>query len=78
MWIAYMEKALKGVPEEVPEAPQGVVSLRIDPDTGLRDDASRYSDWFMAEFTPRMAQDALAPAMAPGSAPARDVRNQLF
>jgi hypothetical protein len=59
-------------------APEGVVSLRIDPDTGLRDDASRYSDWFMAEFTPRMAQDALAPAMAPGSPPARDVRNQLF
>jgi penicillin-binding protein 1A len=78
MWIAYMDKALKGVPEDLPVAPEGVVSLRIDPDTGLRDDASRYSDWFMAEFTPRMAQDALAPAMAPGSPPARDVRNQLF
>jgi hypothetical protein len=25
-----------------------------------------------------MAQDALAPALMPGSAPARDVRNQLF
>jgi penicillin-binding protein 1A len=78
MWIAYMQRALKGVPEAVPEPPPGVVSVRIDRDTGLRDDASPYSDWFMAEFTPRLAQDALAPALAPGSAPARDVRNQLF
>jgi len=78
MWMAYMEKALKGIPEVLPEPPPGVVSVRINPDTGLRDDASNYSDWFMAEFTPRMAQDALAPALMPGSAPARDVRNQLF
>ncbi|MGE5104073.1 MAG: penicillin-binding transpeptidase domain-containing protein, partial [Betaproteobacteria bacterium] len=78
MWIGYMQRALKGVPEEVPEPPPGVVAVRIDRDTGLRDDTSAYSDWFMAEFAPRMAQDALAPALAPGSAPARDVRNQLF
>jgi penicillin-binding protein 1A len=78
MWINYMEKALKGVPEEVREAPPGVVSLHVDPDTGLRDDSSKFSDWFMAEFTPRMAQDALAPALMPGSAPARSVRDQLF
>jgi len=78
MWIGYMEKALKGVSEVLADPPPGVVSLHIDPDTGLRDDASKYSDWFMAEFTPRMAQDALAPALMPGSPPARDVRNQLF
>jgi penicillin-binding protein 1A len=78
MWIAYMEKALKGVPETLRDPPSGVVSLRINPETGLRDDASNLSEWFMAEFTPRMAQDALAPALMPGSAPARDVRNQLF
>jgi penicillin-binding protein 1A len=78
MWISYMQRALKGVPEEMPEPPSGVVSLRINPDTGLRDDSSKFSDWFMAEFTPRMAQDALAPALMPGTAPARDVRDQLF
>jgi len=78
MWIAYMEKALKGVPEVKRDPPPGVVSLRINPDTGLRDDASNYADWFMNEYTPRMAQDALAPALMPGSPPARDVRNQLF
>jgi len=78
IWIAYMQRALKGVPEEVRDPPPGVVSLRIDPDTGLRDDSSRLSDWFYAEFTPRMSQDVLAPALMPGSAPARDVRDQLF
>jgi penicillin-binding protein 1A len=78
IWIAYMQRALKGVPEALPDAPPGVVSLRINPETGLRDDTSRLSDWFLAEFTPRMSQDALAPAMMPGAAPSRDVRDQLF
>ena len=82
IWISYMQRALKGVPEEVRDAPPGVVSVRINPETGLRDDSSRYSDWFLAEFMPRLSQDALAPAVMPGSAasatPARDVRDQLF
>ena len=78
IWISYMQRALKGVPEQVLEAPTGVVQVRINPDTGLRDDSSRVSDYFLAEFAPRMAQDALAPAVMPGAAPARDVRDQLF
>ena len=78
IWISYMQRALKGVPEQAYETPSGVVSLRINPETGLRDDSSRYSDWFLAEFTPRMSQDALAPALMPGAAPTRDVRDQLF
>ena len=75
-----MQRALKGVPEQVPDPPPGVVSARINRDTGLRDDSSTLSDWFMAEFTPRRSQDALAPAVVPGATPgpARDVRNQLF
>ncbi len=78
IWIAYMQRALKGVPEALPDAPPGVVSLRINPETGLRDDTSRLSDWFLAEFTPRMQMDALAPAAMPGAAPSRDVREHLF
>jgi len=73
-----MQRALKGLPEALPDAPPGVVSLRINPETGLRDDTSRLSDWFLAEFTPRMQMDALAPAAMPGAAPSRDVRDQLF
>ena len=73
-----MQRALKGVPEKLLEPPPGVVSMRINPDTGLRDDSSRVSDWFYAEFTPRGREDALAPAAMPGATPARDVRDQLF
>lgn len=78
MWITYMHRALKGVPEQPYEQPTGVVAMRINPDTGLRDDSSRMTDWFLAEFTPRQQQDSLAPAVLPAGTPARDVRDQLF
>ncbi len=79
IWISYMQKALKGVPEKMPETPPNVVSVRINPESGLRDDSSNLSDWFYAEFTPRAREEAFAPAAAitPG-APARDARDQLF
>jgi penicillin-binding protein 1A len=35
-WIAYMREALKNVPEELPPMPPGLVTVRIDPDTGRR------------------------------------------
>jgi penicillin-binding protein 1A len=79
IWIAYMQKALKGVPEKMPDTPPNVVSVRINPESGLRDDSSNLSDWFYAEFTPRGREEAFAPsaAVTPG-APARDARDQLF
>ena len=74
-----MQRALKGVPERrCRAAVRASCRCASIPRPGLRDDASRLSDWFLAEFTPRMAQDALAPALMPGAAPARDVRDQLF
>jgi penicillin-binding protein 1A len=82
MWINYMSKVLKGVPEKPREPPEGVVQVRINPETGLRDDSSNLSDWFLAEFTPRRSEDSLAPVAVEGApppaAPPRDVRNQLF
>ena len=76
--LLHAARAERRARENVRAARPGVVSLRINPETGLRDDSSRYSDWFLAEFTPRMSQDALAPAALPGAAPSRDVRDQLF
>jgi penicillin-binding protein 1A len=35
MWIDYMKVALEGVPESTMERPAGLVTVRIDPDTGL-------------------------------------------
>ena len=35
MWIYFMENAMKGVPEKIKEVPPGIVTVKIDPDTGL-------------------------------------------
>ncbi|HSJ48097.1 MAG TPA: peptidase, partial [Gammaproteobacteria bacterium] len=35
MWIAYMEAALRGVPSALQPPPEGLVTVRIDPSTGL-------------------------------------------
>lgn len=35
MWMSFMAEALKGKPEHSPEQPAGIVTVRIDPDTGL-------------------------------------------
>jgi penicillin-binding protein 1A len=76
IWIAFMQRALKGQPEKANETPQGVVQVRINPDTGLRDDASTLSDWFYAEAVPRPRDDTFVSPNAGRSA--QDVRNQLF
>ena len=81
IWMAYMSKVLKSLPERQREAPEGVVQLRISPETGLRDDSSNLSDWFLSEFTPRRSEDSLSPISLPGAAAptqSRDVRDQLF
>ncbi len=74
MWIAYMQKVLKGTPDANLAQPDGIISVRINPDTGLRDDASSLSDYFYSEFPPRGRDDSLAPAGQPG----KDIRDQLF
>jgi len=35
IWINYMRAALEGVPEQIPEIPEGITQARIDPITGL-------------------------------------------
>ena len=35
IWVDYMESALQNVPEHPFEQPEGIVSVRIDPQTGL-------------------------------------------
>ena len=78
IWMSYMEKILKTVPEKLRDPPEGVVQLRINADTGLRDDSSSMAAWFRNEFTPRRSEDSLSPAAVPGTPAQRDVRDQLF
>ncbi len=77
IWINFMQRALKGVPETALTPPEGVISVHINAETGLRDDSSALSEYFFAEFPPAGRPDALGQAAAPGK-PAPDVRDQLF
>jgi penicillin-binding protein 1A len=78
MWMKYMAVALRGVPEQPFTPPTGVVSARINPDTGLRVDAAGggVPDYFYQEFVPP-EQDNLAGGNL-GNRPPEEVRNQLF
>jgi len=40
-WISFMRAALQGRPEVVPERPPGLVTVRIDPETGLLSSAGQ-------------------------------------
>ena len=75
IWISYMAKALKGLPQTVLPVPEGVVAVKINPDSGLRDEGG-VTDYFYAEFPPRRGEEAAA--MVPAPQPARDIRDQLF
>jgi penicillin-binding protein 1A len=76
IWIAFMQKALKGIEEQPLAPPEGTVSVRVNADTGLRDEAGTISEWFYSEYVPRVREDALAPTA--GGRTSQDVRNQLF
>jgi penicillin-binding protein 1A len=74
IWIGFMGKALKGVPESTLPMPEGVVAIKVNVDTGLRDDASTLTEFFYSEFPPRSRDDSLSPSGQPG----KDIRDQLF
>ena len=78
IWMAYMGPALKGVPEQLFAPPAGVVTARVDPDTGLRvaDGQSGIVDFFYQEFQP--PENAVASAVLGGEGASEEVRNQLF
>jgi penicillin-binding protein 1A len=76
IWIGYMQTALKGVPEMEMRVPEGVVAVRIDPETGLRDDGGKVSEYFFAENVPPIGFGAAA--ATGGTRTADEVRSQLF
>ncbi|HJQ64526.1 MAG TPA: PBP1A family penicillin-binding protein, partial [Burkholderiales bacterium] len=78
IWMAYMGVALQGVPEQLFSPPPGVMTARVDPDTGFRvaDGQAGITDFFYQEFQP--PESAVASAVLGSDHPAEDVRNQLF
>ncbi len=76
IWISYMQRELKGIPESKLSPPDGVVSLRINAESGLRDESSNLSEYFYSEFTPRSRDDGLAAPQPTRSS--QEVRDQIF
>jgi len=74
IWMGYMARALKGVPEQALSQPEGVVSAQIDPESGMRAAAGGLNEYFYQEFLPE--EDAGSQSSAEQSS--EEVRNQLF
>jgi penicillin-binding protein 1A len=77
MWIAYMQKALKGTPEANLAQPEGIIAARINTETGLHDEGGTLIEYFLAEFPPRGRDDSMGPSGAAGQ-PGKDIREQIF
>jgi penicillin-binding protein 1A len=78
IWMAYAAKVLKGVPETELVPPSGIVSVNINPTTGLRehDAISKTTEYFYQESQPPFGDDnAFA---RDGTRPPEEVKNQIF
>ena len=67
IWIGFMGEALKGVTEEHRTMPEGIVTLRISPETGTlvsAENPNGVPEIFMADHLPS-AEDAAAVAQGP-------------
>ncbi len=79
MWIDYMGKVLKGVPESVMNVPEGVIVAKINPQTGLRemDGGDGIAEYFYQENLPGESGGGMGD-MQGGAKPSDEVRDQLF
>jgi penicillin-binding protein 1A len=73
IWISYMAKVLKGTPPAEVPMPDGVVGVKVNAETGLRDDGG-LTEYFFSEFPPRGREESLTPT----GTPVKDIRDQLF
>ena len=69
IWIEYMGKVLKGIPEAQRSVPEGVISARSDGDPAAPATSAeaRGSEYFYREFAPRREEKPAVPA--PGASP---------
>lgn len=82
MWIDFMRTALQGIPDHPPEQPPGLVTVRIDPDTGLLADSKDRKaifETFFAEHVPTREAGSSAAGTGGGSdGAAATAPEQLF
>lgn len=77
IWMGYMAAALKGVPEMAADPPEGVVTVKIDPATGMQSPETGQPEYFYRENMPP-PPDAPVPVPNGGTRLIDRVRNQLF
>ena len=84
IWMEFMRHALKDKPEHSMEQPENIVSMRIDPVTGLLvDQDSDYGilETFREEYLPNISIDINTQELSPDSIDKEiymDVPEQLF
>jgi len=77
IWMGYVGAVLKGEPEQPLSPPGGVVTVRINPETGMRVAEGGITDYFYQEFLPPEHETLVGGVMG-GDRPREEVRNQLF
>jgi len=82
MWVSYMREALRGLPEHNLEQPSGMVTVRIDPETGLLAGPNTVGpifETFREDLVPdEVSFDSQAPSMTPGDSTGTEMPEQLF
>jgi penicillin-binding protein 1A len=80
IWMSYMGTVLKGQPEELWVAPQGVVAVAINPQTGLRDPhaAMPMIEYFYHENVPPEQESSPEDELGDSAKPPEEVRDQLY
>ena len=78
IWTTYMGRVLKGVPEGELKPPSGVVSVSINPSSGLREPSgvSRTLEYFYQESQPPVGEEGSFARDT--SRPTEEVKNQIF
>ncbi len=80
IWMSYMGTVLKGQSEELWVAPQGVVAVAINPQTGLRDRyaATPMIEYFYHENVPPEQESSPEEELGDSAKPPEEVRDQLY
>ena len=81
IWMSYMGKALRGVPEAKLTPPAGIVQLAINPETGKQDpdNPDKIFEYFYQENVPAMQPPKeIEIQQDGGEKPAEEIKDQLF
>ncbi len=81
IWIEFMRSALEGKPEHTLEQPAGIVTLRIDPETGLlvdQDSNQGIEETFREEYMPTLSAEIDNQSTYIESGEEMEIPEQLF